>query len=194
MQIEITPSQNLVNVNGVSAHVNCASIAQDIETIRYNTAGQIGDITRNGQTHGIGARDFQPFERYVNQWLAATSPASMTLAQAKQYAHDQINSARDSLEQSGFMFMGQMLDSDAISVARMTTTVQAAQVAVAAGQEFNIGWTTQANTVLNLTATQIMQMPLALALHANTLHLHARDKKTQIDAATTLAEVEAITW
>lgn len=117
-----------------------------------------------------------------------------TLSDHKDAQWELIRSERDAREASGFFYAGKMLDSDPRSVQRINTAVQAAQAAVAANQPFTLLWTCQDNSTLWFDAAGMMGMPAALAVYANTLHETARDLRAQIDAATTISEIEAITW
>lgn len=103
-----------------------------------------------------------------------------------------INTRRDSLEESGFPYLDKQIDSDPRSVQRISTAVQAAQAAVGAGQPFSIDWTCADDSTLTLDAAGMMGMPVALAMHANAIHQHARALKSAVEAATSSADLEAI--
>lgn len=75
---------------------------------------------------------------------------------------------------------------------RINTAVQAAQAALSLGQPFSIAWTCADGHVLTLDAAGMIGMPVALAMHANELHLIARAFAARILAATTVAELEQI--
>lgn len=93
-----------------------------------------------------------------------------------------IKAARDAAEQSGCPYMGKTLDSDSTSVQRISIAVQAAQGALAAGAEgFVLDWTMQDNTVVAMTAEQVIGMSAALAAYSNELHEHARVLREQIE-------------
>lgn len=122
------------------------------------------------------------------------APPAKTLAEAKADKRIEINFRRNMDEMGGFPFMGKDFDSDQLAVSRITVAVQAAQAAVAAGAPFTIDWTAKDNSQISLTAAQLIGMPVALATHANALHMKAHGLKAQIDAATTVAKVEAVKW
>lgn len=93
-----------------------------------------------------------------------------------------IKAARDAAEQSGCPYMGKTLDSDSTSVQRISIAVQAAQGALAAGVEgFVLDWTMQDNTVVAMTAEQVIGMSAALAAYSNELHERARVLREQIE-------------
>jgi hypothetical protein len=99
---------------------------------------------------------------------------------------------RDALEAAGFEYLGHPMDSDPRAVQRINTAVQAAQAALAMGAPFQIGWTCKDGHVLPLDAYGMIGMPVALAMHANGLHLVARGFKDRIAAAASIADMEAI--
>jgi hypothetical protein len=90
--------------------------------------------------------------------------------------------------------MRKPFDSDARSVQRISVACLAAQAAIAASEPFSIDWTAQDNSVVTLDGEAMIAMPAALASYALELHNHAKDLKAEIDAATTIAAVDAIVW
>lgn len=114
-----------------------------------------------------------------------------TLDEIKTLKWNEIKAERDKAEQSGCPYMDSILDSDSLSVQRINTAVQAAQVV---GDSFAVDWTMQDNTVIHMTYADVLGMPAALAVFSNDLHEKARGLREQINEAETAAEVEAITW
>lgn len=113
------------------------------------------------------------------------------LAQLRAEKRAAINEERDRRESTVFPYLGRLIDCDQRSVSRITIAVQAAQVAMAAGQPFALEWTCADNSSLPLDAVGILGMPVALAVHGNSLHQHARTLKAQADAALTLDDLDA---
>lgn len=173
-------------------HVDVSDLPADIERVEFDTVTGVVRFT-SGTLQTIGRSAFRPFEKYVARWKAAGMP-ERTLAEAKVNARAQINSRRDTLEAAGFQYLGKTFDSDPRSAQRITIAAQTAQLALATGQPFSIGWTAQDNTVVTLDGQQMLGMPVALAQYAAGLHEHAKAKKAEIIAATTIEEVEAIQW
>lgn len=102
-----------------------------------------------------------------------------TLAEAKTEAWARIKTARDAAEQGGFAYLGKTIDSDARASLRITAAVNAAQ---AAGEGFAVDWTCADNTVLSLTASEMVGMGVALAAWGNACHAKARGYRAQIEA------------
>jgi hypothetical protein len=119
---------------------------------------------------------------------------TLTLIQYKEIQWDLIKNKRDDLESTGFPYLGKSIDSDSLSVQRITTAVQAAQAAMAIGMPFSLSWTCQDDSLLVLDGPGMLGMAVALAEYANELHETARSLRSQIDAATTVQAVKAIVW
>lgn len=133
----------------------------------------------------------RPSDNYIAQ---ADGTWDYPLDLAREAKWQEIKSARDQKEQAGLPYMGKVLDNDPISVQRITTAVQAAQLAISQSQEFSIDWTTQDNTTLVMTAVEVCGIPLALAKYSNDLHVTARTLKDEIDNATSIEEIEKVIW
>lgn len=105
-----------------------------------------------------------------------------------------INAKRNDIEQSGFIYLGKTIQSDSVSVTRITIAVQAAQTAISqnTASAFSLEWMCADNTTLTLTAAQTVAMSVALASFGQSLHTTATILKEKVDACTTVADVEAI--
>jgi hypothetical protein len=195
MKILIDPLAQTVTVDGVTRSVAVTMLDDSITRVTYDTAVNFGTVLRNDQATQFGKTVFNNlYAQYVQLWKAAGTAPERTLEQVKADKREQINSKRDNLEQSGFPYQDKIIDSNPVSVQRITVAVQAAQAAIGAGQPFLITWTCQDNSTLELDAVGMMGMPVALAMFANGLHETARAKKDLIDAAETVEEVETVTW
>ena len=122
---------------------------------------------------------------------APKPPYVPTLTELQAAAWSRIKAERDRREQSGTPYLGKILDSDEKSVTRISIAVQAAQAAISAGTPFSLDWTMQDNSVITMTAAEVVGMSVALATHSNALHLAARAVHEKILAATDAAGVEA---
>jgi len=113
-----------------------------------------------------------------------------TLDEIKTAKIRDINHRRDQQELSGFDYLGKRFDSDVNAMRRISIAVQAAQ----SYPDFIVEWTCQDNSTITLNAEQIIAMPLTMAVYGNELHQKARTLKAQIEAATTIDEVNLIDW
>lgn len=127
---------------------------------------------------------------YASQaWIDARS-----LDEVKAQRWAQIKAQRDAIEFGGFTWSDDEFDSDAESQARIMGAVQMALIAVQAEQPFTIDWTLADNTVRSMSAADIVSAGLALGAHVAAAHGIARTLRAAIEACTTAAEVEAISW
>lgn len=115
----------------------------------------------------------------------------VSLPDAKQQARANINAARDAEEVAGFAAYGKTFDSDKTSQQRILIAANTAQVV---GSSFTIDWTCDDNSVITLDYAQMLGLPVIMAQAGNALHQKARTLKEQIDAATTLEEINAVVW
>lgn len=129
-----------------------------------------------------------------HEWETTTFTWVLTqegINQSKQLARIRINELRDAAEANGFEAFGKILDSDEKAIRRISLAVQAAQ---AVGEAFSIEWTCKDNSSLSLDYQQMMMLPVIMAQAGNAIHQHARQLKANVNSASTLEEIEAITW
>ena len=74
----------------------------------------------------------------------------------------------------------------------MASATAAAKSAIAAGHTFTKDFTLADNTVVQLTAEDFIGIEMAKLLQVDVAFQEYREKKAQIDSATTLEELEAI--
>ena len=122
------------------------------------------------------------------------SGSASALSVAKAIRWGDIVAIRDGMETKGFPYLDYWFDSDVRSAARINTTAQAAMAAAMMGEDFSTEWTSADSHVVTMTREQVIGMPVAFAMHADTLHKKARDLRLRIDAATTIAEVQQCYW
>ena len=113
-----------------------------------------------------------------------------TLDDLKAAKWAEIRLARDAADFNGFVWQGRRFDSDQISQGRITGAVQLAQMS----PSFSISWTLADNTVMDLDADQMQAVGAALGAHVSAQHSLARQLRTQINAATTAAQLAGIHW
>lgn len=104
-----------------------------------------------------------------------------------------IKAARDIAEVAGCPYMGKVLDNDSVSIQRINTQAQAAQLALTLKQPFGVAWTMQNNSIVIMTAQDILGMPLAIANYSNRLHGISRKLRESIDIIVAEYEQKTIT-
>ena len=136
----------------------------------------------------------KPGAIYVWDWVAKQWLDPRTIANLKSEQWTAIKSQRSALEFGGFTWDGSAFDSDPQAQARIQGGVQLATIAASQSQPFSIDWTLADNTVRTLSGADMIAVGMTLAGHVQTVHAIARTLRLQIEAATTLAEVEAVVW
>ncbi len=116
------------------------------------------------------------------------------LEDLKEAKRQEINIARDNAEQGGFEYLGKMFDSDPVSCQRIALASQTAMMCKTAGQEFNVVWTCQDNTTIELDADAMIGVSVALTQWSNACHTKASGLKNQLEQTTTEDEIKNISW
>lgn len=96
---------------------------------------------------------------------------------------EQINAERDRREQLTFPYLGKLIDSDPVSVQRITVASSTAQMALVANVPFELDWSCADNSFLTLDAMGVLGMMQALGLHGVHLHYYARGLKATVEAS-----------
>ena len=127
---------------------------------------------------GDAPTDNHKFDYTTKQWLD-----TRTLDEIKTQRWAEIKSQRDRLEFGGFEFEGKIYDSDQVSQGRIMG-------AAAAGMDQV--WTLADNTTVELSASQLQQLYVALQVHVAGVHERGRIARVAIETASTKEEVEKI--
>ena len=128
--------------------------------------------------------------RETDEWDLVNEVWVNSVENDKQQKWESIKITRNDKEFGGFEFQGKIYDSDKISQQRIQGASQLAML----DNTITMDWTTKDNSFVNLTAPELIQLGVAMATHINTQHGIARQLRAQLDAATTVQEVEAISW
>ena len=118
------------------------------------------------------------FDYEIKQWI---DPRSLDEIKAQKWT--EIKSQRDQLEFGGFEFEGNIYDSNQVSQGRIMGAVSAGVDQV---------WTLADNTTVELSASQLQQLYVALQVHIASVHERGRTARQLIFDAETKEEVEAI--
>lgn len=138
--------------------------------------------------HTDGAREAtqEEINNHVNP------PQSLDDAKAAQWAV--IKTERDRREVEPLPYLEKVLDFDDVSSKRLTWAIDAARTALTQGLPFEVEWTCYDNSVLTMSANDIIGIPLAVAQRSDSLHQIARNLREDIYSKNTVEEVKAIVW
>lgn len=126
-------------------------------------------------------------------WVRGVAPA-LPIADARAQAWDRIKAARNGAEFGTFTWNGLVFDGDSESQRRIQGAAQLAAMAIAANVPWSIAWTLADNTTITMSAADMIAAGTSLAVSVAGAHNVARALRTQIDAATTQEELDAIVW
>lgn len=155
------------------------------------------EITTVGQFYeSIGMTEQDVEQAYNGLWYLTGYAPTQPLDELKIQKRTEINRARDNAEQGGFEYMGKVFDSDQISCQRISTAAQALQFMDLnkSGSIPVITWTCADNSKIDLTASDLVGLVIALMEHSNSCHQKATELKEQIERAETKEELDNIRW
>ena len=155
--------------------------------LTHITADIENDYVHQGEIHHKGDR---PSKAHVFDYSTKTWVDPRTLDEHKSAQWALIKAARDEAEFGGFTWDGSVFDSDQVSQAR----IQGAVLLATGNPNFVVDWTLADNTVRSLTADDLIVLSLALGEHVSLQHSRARDARALLDQATSLSEVQSISF
>lgn len=112
------------------------------------------------------------------------------LEDAKTAKIAELKAERDSKEVEPITYNGNSYDYDDKARERINAAIIALDVQ---GADVSIDWTTATNADVKVTANDLRMVIAMVANRSNALHVAYRAAKDKVEAATTVAEVEAIT-
>lgn len=116
---------------------------------------------------------------------------SSTFTTAKVRAWARVKQSRTIAELLPFEYNGDLYDSNKEQI---MGAVQLAVISQLAGQPFSIDWTLRNNTSRTLDAPGMINVGVALGQRISSIFDTGRTLRDQIEAATTVAELDAIVW
>ena len=119
-----------------------------------------------------------------------TAPAK-TLEQLKADKIAEFKAERDAAEIQPIEYNGNLYDYDDKARDRINAAIIALDVQ---GAGASIDWTTADNQDVKVTANDLRAIVVAVAVRSNALHIAYRKAKEKVEAATTAADVEAVTF
>lgn len=109
----------------------------------------------------------------------------------KQRKITELKYQRDTAEVQPIEYNGNLYDYDEKARDRINAAIIALDVQ---GADASIDWTTADNADTPVTATDLKMIIAAVAVRSNALHTAYRISKEKVEAATTAADVEAVTF
>lgn len=172
--------------DGIPLGGGCTVVESDLaaDLILTECALIGGELVRVGPMPG----PFMFYDPATGGWKDAR-----TIADIKANKRATVKAVRDTLEFGPFTYNGMIFDGDADAQRRLSGVVSAAKSAIAAGQTFTKEFTLADNSVVELTAEDFIGIEMAKIWQVDVAFQEYRLKKDAIEAATTVAELDAIT-
>lgn len=139
-------------------------------------------------TYGTPARKMETLGALPTD--AMFTPPKKMLEQVKQEKIIELKIMRDTAEVEPITYQGYSFDYDSKARERISAAIIALEVA---GASASLIWTTADNQDVKVTADDLRCVIAAVAQRSNALHVAYRAAKDKVEAATTVAEVEAVT-
>lgn len=166
--------------------------------VEYDEA-QIADYLSQGYVI-VGNDDFNKLIGNANgEYLIADdgsvypkpAPTDAELLEAAKPAKiADLKAERDSKEVEPITYQGYSFDYDSKARERISAAIVALDVQ---GADASIDWTTADNADARVTANDLRMVIASVAKRSNALHVAYRAAKEKVEAATTVADVEAVT-
>lgn len=147
-----------------------------------NSKTIISDIVSNLTSTGYLQGGSPVEELSTNLQIAKTQ--KWTIIKSKKYLK----------EYGGFTWNNYIFDSDETSQSKILTAVIMAQQSIIENKSFSVSWTLKDNSVQNFSAQDMVAIGQSMANHIFNTHQTAEGLREQIDQATTVQEVNSITW
>ena len=152
------------------------------------TQGPISEETHYVEDGQLVEKPEQPSTEHIFDY--ATKQWVYDLTKHRDEKWSEIKYKRSAEEFGTFVWNGFTFDCDEVSQRRIQGAVQLA----ALDNTTEMDWTLADNSSQTFNSTELQQVGQALGAHVNACHVKARDIRAQIDAATTEAELDAISW
>lgn len=117
-----------------------------------------------------------------------------SLAWYKARQWETIKSQRDAIEFGTFSYLGRVFDGDRDAQRRLTYCVSVSKQALALGGKFTTTFVLADNSTVELTAVDFIAIESAKGSQVLAAFAVAIPLRKRIEAATTVAEVEAVVW
>ena len=154
---------------------------------------EIGDLTPITLDAPLGAGQWQMVGGTLQPYTPPPPPEP-TLAEARVSKWDEIKRAREATIDAPLVTPYGTFDSGPTDRTNITDAVLLAQTLNALGTPTTISFTRFDNTVASLDTAAMVTVGLLLGQKVQQAYATARSLRTQIESATTVAQVEAIAW
>lgn len=151
----------------------------------------VGDLPAYWDGQAVRPVPERPSTGHIWQWAPVFAwVPDLTASRAS--AWSAVKRERDAREFGTFEHAGATFDGDEAAQRRINLAVLGAQAALSAGQPWSIDWTLADNSVITLSASDMIAVAESLGANIQAAHDWARDLRVQIEAAQTVEQLDAI--
>lgn len=156
-------------------------------------------LTGDDSTHYVDAgvlveKPAQPSEAHVFDWVSKAWVDPRTLEDFKSIKWDEIKSTREYLINQPMVTPYGTVDSNSKAQANITSAILLVQTLVGLSLPASVDFTLANNETVTLTAEEMTTVGLMLGQKIQTIRGIATSLRADIEAATTIETLEAITW
>jgi hypothetical protein len=157
--------------------------------------GSVDDITQWRVVDGsLVSIPPTPSIHHVWDWTLAAWVDPRNLDQLKDAKWAEIRAQRQLAEQGGFTWSGMTFDSDTLSQQRIQGAAVLALMAQLGSMPWSIDWTLADNSVVTLSAADMIAVGQALGAHVASVHATARALRLEILAAGSAEALAQVAW
>lgn len=178
-----------------------SEITTTIEGLIHENHSRVytGPVDMKNEYHDLIAgtpvrKPLQPSQNHVFDYATKQWKDPRTIEDLKSSKRAEIKQDRTQAEYLGFTWSSYVFDSDAVSQSRINGAVTLAMIAIQAAVPYEVVWTLADDSRLTLSSQELLLVGLALGQHVQANFNKGQLLQTQIDAALTKEEVEAIVW
>lgn len=138
----------------------------------------------------IGMENMDVEQAYDRNWYIKGYAPQRPLEELKTQKILNLKANRDEAEVEPITYQGYSFDYDSKARERINAAIIALE---SAGSSGTLTWTTADNQDVKATSADLRGVIAQVALRSDKLHIAYREAKEKVEAATTVAEVEAVT-
>lgn len=201
LDVACDAATNIVTVQAVTS-LGRTKVAGVVQSLSQEAVDAFVDDVRNSQLtpggnmyfDGSGLADLPARPTEVHTWSWDTLSWVAVLDDLRALKVSELKQARDATEYGQFTYDGFVLDGDAAAQRRLAGLVSAAKTAIAAGQTFTTTFILADNTTTEFTAEDFIGIEMAKIWQVGEAFTRYRELKASAEAATTVEELDAISW
>lgn len=198
MQYTIKRTAGVVSVDGVTrSNIDMASMPEGVVVARwFGDQGEL-DYTDEASPSITRRRRFTnpaDFQAILDLHALAGIPVPPTIAEVRLTKWAEMKLAREAAITEPLTTPYGVFDADRLSQTNITNAILLLQNLAALGTPDTVDFTLANNSTVTLTTAQMVQVGVCLGAQSQAAYAMGVLKRAAIEAATTIAAVEAITW